>query len=62
MSCQRSLRLNWDTPRSVLSPFLLAVVVAVVRESDIECVFSELLYADDFVLLSEIVEALSNKF
>ena len=47
---------------SVLSPFLFAVVVVVVTESARECVLSELLYADDLVLMSETIEGLWNKF
>ena len=43
---------------SVLSPFLLAVVVNVVIELAREGVLSELLYADDLVLMSETIERL----
>ena len=38
---------------SVQSPFLFAVVVDVVTEFDRECALSELLYADDIVMMSE---------
>ena len=47
---------------SVLSPFLLAVVVDVVTEFAREGTRSELLYADDLVLMSEIIKGLTNKF
>ena len=46
----------------MLSPFLSAVVVDVVTELAREGVLSELLHADDFVLLSETIEGLRNKF
>ena len=41
---------------SVLSPFLPAVVVDVVNELAREDALSELLYADDLVLMSETIE------
>ena len=47
---------------SVLSPFLIAVVVDVVTELAREGVFGELLYADDLVLMSETIDGLRNKF
>ena len=47
---------------SVLSPFLFAVIVAVVTELAKEGVLSELLYADDLVPMSESIEGLRNKF
>ena len=40
---------------SVLSPFLFAVVVDVVTEFAREGALSELLYADDLVLMSEVM-------
>ena len=43
---------------SVLSHFLYAVVVDVVSELAGEGVLSELLYADDFVLIGETIEGL----
>ena len=43
---------------SVLSPYLFAVVVDVAIEGTLRL----LLYADDFVLMSEIMEGLRNKF
>ena len=46
----------------VLSPFLFAVVVDVVTEFVTEGALSELLYADDSVLMSETMEGLRNKF
>ena len=46
---------------SVLSHFLFAVVVDV-TESAREDALSELLYADDIVLMSETIEGLRNKF
>ena len=47
---------------SVLSPFLLAVVVDVVTESARQGMLSGLLSADVLVLLSETIERLRNKF
>ena len=47
---------------SVQSPFLFAVVVDVVTEFAMEGALSQLLYADDLVLMSEIIEALRNEF
>ena len=47
---------------SVLSPFLYAMVVDVVTELAREGTLSELLYADDLVLMSETIEGLRNKF
>ena len=41
---------------SVLSPFLFAVVVDVVTELAREGALSELLYADDLVLMSETID------
>ena len=48
--------------RSVLSPFLFAVVVNVVIEFAREGALSELLYVDDLVMMSETMEGLGNKF
>ena len=45
---------------SVLSPFLFAVVEDVVTEFASKC--TELLYANDYVLMSETIEGLRNKF
>ena len=47
--------------QSVLSNFF-AVVVDVVTELARVCVLDELLYADDLVPMSEIIEGLRNKF
>ena len=47
---------------SVLSPFLFALVVDVVTEFAREGALSELLYGDDLVLMSEIIDGLRNKF
>ena len=47
---------------SVLSPFLFALVVDVVAEFTRNGVLRELLYANDIVLMSEIMEALRDKF
>ena len=46
----------------VLSPFLSSVVVDVITVFAREGVFGELQYADDLVLMSEMVEGLRNKF
>ena len=46
---------------SVLSPILYVVVVDVVTEFVREGALSELLYADDIALMSEIIEGLRNK-
>ena len=51
----------WMHQRSVLSPFF-PLVVDVVTELVREGVLCELLYADDFVLMSETIEGLWNKF
>ena len=48
--------------RSVLSPFLFAVVVDVVTEFARDGALSELLYADDLVQMSETIEGLRKKF
>ena len=56
LSCQWSLRLK------VVLSLLLAVTVDVVTEFAREGALSELLYADDLVLMSEIIEGLRNKF
>ena len=47
---------------SVLSPFLFALVVDVSTEFAREGVLSELLYADDLVLMIETIERLRDKF
>ena len=47
---------------SVLSPFLFAVVVDVGTEFARHCALNELLYAEDLVLMSVIIEGLRNKF
>ena len=47
---------------SVLSPFLFAVFVDVVTEFAREGALSELLYADDSVLMGETIECLRNNF
>ena len=47
---------------SVLTPFPFAVVVDVVTELAREGALNELLYADDLVLMSEIIEGHMNKF
>ena len=52
----------WMNQGSVLSPFLFAVVVDVVTVFAREVVLSELLCADDLLLMSETIEGLRNKF
>ena len=52
----------WMHQRFVLLPLLFALVVDVVTEFAREGVLSELLYADDLVLMSEMMEGLRNKF
>ena len=47
---------------SELSPFAFAVMVDVVTEFARESAPSELLYADDLVMMSETIEGLRNKF
>ena len=47
---------------SVPSHFLFAMVADVVTEFAKEGALSELLYADDLVLMCEIIEGLRNKF
>ena len=52
----------WMHQGSVMSLFLFAVVVDVVTVLAREGVLSELLYADDLVLMSETIKVLLNKF
>ena len=47
---------------SVLSPFVFAVVVDVVTEFARESVISELLYADDYVLMNETIGCIGYMF
>ena len=47
---------------SVLSPLVFAIVVDVVTESVTNGLMSEMLYADDLVLMSETMEGLREKF
>ena len=47
---------------SVLSPLLLAIVADVITENARRGVVNELLYADDLVLMSEIMENLKKRF
>ena len=51
----------WMHQASVLSCFF-AVMVDVVTQFARECMLSELLYADDFLLMSEAIYGLRNKF
>ena len=57
--CQRSLEMH---QASMLSPYHFTVVLDAVSELTCEGVVSELLYADDLVLMSESVEGCWNKF
>ena len=47
---------------SVLSPFLFGVVIYVVTEFVRKVALSELMYADDLVLMCETIEGLWSKF
>ena len=47
---------------SVLSPFFFPVVIDVVSEVARDGALSELLFADDLVLMSQTIEGLENKF
>ena len=47
---------------SMLSPFLISVVVDVIAEFARVGALGELLYVDDLVLMSETIEELRNKF
>ena len=47
---------------SVLSPLVFAIVVDVVTESMRNGLMSEMLYADDLVLTSKMMEGLREKF
>ena len=58
---QRSLRLQLACTKDQ-SPFLFVVVVDVVTEFVRVGALSELLYADDLVLMSETIDGLRNKF
>ena len=65
MDCELSEVLEikvWMQKGSVLSPYLFAVVVYVVTEYAREGALSGLLFADDFVLMSETIVRLRNKF
>ena len=46
----------------VLSPLLFAIAVDVISENAREGLMNEILYADDFVLMSENIENLKEKF
>ena len=46
---------------SVMSPCIFAVIMDVVTKFA-RCALSELLYADDLVLMSEVIEGHRNKF
>ena len=48
--------------KSVLSPFIFELVEDVVTEFTREGALSELLYADDLVLMSETIEGIRKKF
>ena len=48
--------------RFVMSHFLLAVVVDIVTSMAREGVLSELLYADDLILMNEVIEGIRSKF
>ena len=48
--------------QSVLSYFLSAVVIDIVKEIAREGALSELVYVDDLVLMSETIEGFRNKF
>ena len=60
LSCQRSLRLKRRCTKD-LCCHLLALVVDVVTKFSRGCA-SELLYADDLVLINETIDGLRNKF
>ena len=60
LSCQRSLTSKWGCTKD-LSPIHFAVDVDVVTDFAIECALSELLNADDLVLISETIVGLKNK-
>ena len=63
LSCQRSLRLKWECTKDLgCQLFSFAVVVDVVTEFAREGALSEMLYADDIVLMSETIKRLRNKF
>ena len=47
---------------SVLSPFLIALLVDVVTEFARDDKLNELLYADDLIMMSETIKGLRNKF
>ena len=47
---------------SVLSPLVFAIVVDVVTENVRNGLMNEMLYVDDFVLISETMEGLREKF
>ena len=47
---------------SILSPLLFAIVINVVTENAKEGLIKEVLYADDLVLMSEMMEGLKERF
>ena len=47
---------------SMLSPLVFAIVVDMVTENVRNDLMSDMLYADDLVLMSETMEGLRNKF
>ena len=46
----------------VLAPLLFAIVVDIITENAKRTLVNELMYADDFVLMSEIMEDLKERF
>ena len=60
-SCQKSLRLKWGWTKDLCCHLFFAVVVDVVTEFARQGALSELLHADDLVLMSEIIEGLRDK-
>ena len=63
LSCQRSLRLMWGCIKGLCCHlFFFALVVDVVTEFARDSALSELLYANDLVLMSETIEGIMDKF
>ena len=59
---QRCLKLQWRCSKDLCCQLFFAVVVDVVTDFARDCALSELLYADDLVLMIETISGLRNKF
>ena len=62
LSCQRSLRLNWARTKDLYCHLFLLHWWQMLSLNLPEGALSELLYADDSILMSETIEGFRNKF